>query len=57
MCLQYATSYALQNFKKINSVAKKGELGALSEWETDNLSVIRAFEDASGSEAGFILVQ
>ena len=32
------------------------KLGSMKEWETDNLRVIRAFEDADGSEAGFILV-
>ncbi|SGY46485.1 BQ5605_C001g00439 [Microbotryum silenes-dioicae] len=54
--MEYSSSYALQNYVKIQSKVKPGKLGPLSEWATDNLNILRAFEDASGSEAGFILV-
>lgn len=54
--MEYSSSYALQNYRKVNSVAKPSELRVKQEWETSNLRVIRAFEDANGSEAGFILV-
>lgn len=55
--MEYASSYALQNYKRVGpSVSAPDKLGEMKEWETDNLRVIRAFEDADGSEAGFILV-
>lgn len=54
--MEYASSYALQNYRRVNKTGLPHELGNPSEWETDNLKVIRAFEDADGSEAGFILV-
>lgn len=53
--MEYASSYALQNFRRVNGSAPN-KLGDPKEWETDNLRVIRAFEDADGSEAGFVLV-
>lgn len=45
--MEYASSYALQNWARKD--ASKGI-------EFDNLRLIRAFEDAEGSEKGFILV-
>lgn len=55
--MEYASSYALQNFKRVgHSVSAPDRLGKMDEWETDNLRIIRSFEDAQGSEAGFILV-
>jgi indoleamine 2,3-dioxygenase len=42
--MEYASSYALQNYRRINSTSAPNKLGHLSEWETDNLAVIRAFE-------------
>ncbi|GJJ10032.1 hypothetical protein Clacol_004258 [Clathrus columnatus] len=45
--MEYASSYALQNWARIN------ENGRI---HYDNLRLIRAFEDFSGSEKGFILV-
>ena len=55
--MEYASSYALQNYRRVgSSVSASDKLGSMKEWETDNLRVIRAFEDADGSEAGFILV-
>ncbi|KAI5477907.1 hypothetical protein MNV49_005800 [Pseudohyphozyma bogoriensis] len=55
--MEYASSYALVNFRRVNSGGcAPGKLGDLKTWETDNLRIIRAFEDHDGSEAGFILV-
>ncbi|ORX40879.1 hypothetical protein BD324DRAFT_574682 [Kockovaella imperatae] len=50
--MEYASSYALQNWK-VKDPNFKGPAGRLS---FDNLELIRAFEDAQGSERGFILV-
>lgn len=44
--MEYASSYALQNYRH-----KQGP-----SYDMDNLSLIRAFADAEGSEAGFILI-
>ncbi|CAD6887280.1 unnamed protein product [Tilletia controversa] len=50
--MEYASSYALSNFR-LKSETFKSDAG---KWHYDNMELIRAFEDAQGSEAGFILV-
>ncbi|KAL8281171.1 hypothetical protein RQP46_006529 [Phenoliferia psychrophenolica] len=53
----YASSYALVNYRRVvPGGATPEKLGDIKSWETDNLRIIRAFEDPEGSEAGFILV-
>lgn len=54
--MEYSSSYALQNYARIEGRHAGDKLGAMESWDTENLRVIRAFEDADGSEAGFILV-
>lgn len=54
--MEYASSYALQNYQRINKGKETDPQRLGSGWDTDNLRVIRAFEDADGSESGFILV-
>lgn len=55
--MEYASSYALQNYRRVIKGDRPADrLGPLKEWETDNLRIIRAFEDHDGSESGFILV-
>ncbi|KAK4697788.1 indoleamine 2,3-dioxygenase, partial [Phenoliferia sp. Uapishka_3] len=55
--MEYASSYALVNYKRVVPGGSTPEqLGDIKSWETDNLRIIRAFEDPEGSEAGFILV-
>lgn len=54
---EYASSYALVNYRRVIPGGSTPEkLGDIKSWETDNLRIIRAFEDPEGSEAGFILV-
>ncbi|KAM0752421.1 hypothetical protein T439DRAFT_324508 [Meredithblackwellia eburnea MCA 4105] len=55
--IEYASSYALVNYRRVvGGGATPEKLGSHKSWETDNLRIIRAFEDPEGSEAGFILV-
>ncbi|ORY88758.1 hypothetical protein BCR35DRAFT_301080 [Leucosporidium creatinivorum] len=54
--MEYSSSYALQNYQRINKGNETDPQRLGTGWETDNLRLIRAFEDADGSEAGFILV-
>lgn len=44
-----STSYALQNFVKVDRKAAPGKLGAIEEFDTDNLRLIRAFQVRSNS--------
>lgn len=50
--MEYASSYALVNYR-CKDPAYQGSAGKYS---FDNMELIRSFEDASGSERGFILV-
>ncbi|EST07972.1 Indoleamine 2,3-dioxygenase [Kalmanozyma brasiliensis GHG001] len=50
--MEYASSYALVNYR-FKDLHHQGPAGRYS---FDNMDLIRSFEDASGSERGFILV-
>ncbi|PWN48512.1 indoleamine 2,3-dioxygenase gamma type [Violaceomyces palustris] len=50
--MEYASSYALTNYR----VKDQNHQGLAGKYSFDNMELIRAFEDASGSERGFILV-
>ncbi|CBQ68335.1 conserved hypothetical protein [Sporisorium reilianum SRZ2] len=50
--MEYASSYALVNYR----CKDPGHQGTAGRYSFDNMELIRAFEDASGSERGFILV-
>ena len=51
--MEYASSYALVNYKFRDANLTGGEAGRYS---FDNMDLIRSFQDAFGSERGFILV-
>jgi indoleamine 2,3-dioxygenase len=51
--MEYASSYALVNYKFRDPAYTGGEAGRYS---FDNMDLIRSFEDPYGSERGFILV-
>lgn len=50
--MEYASSYALTNYQ----VKDSNHQGLAGKYSFDNMELIRSFEDASGSERGFILV-
>lgn len=50
--MEYASSYALVNYRCRDAHHE----GSAGKYSFDNMELIRAFEDASGSERGFILV-
>ncbi|SPO35780.1 related to BNA2 - putative tryptophan 2,3-dioxygenase or indoleamine 2,3-dioxygenase [Pseudozyma flocculosa] len=50
--MEYASSYALQNYR----VKDPNHQGTAGKYSFDNMELIRSFEDAAGSERGFILV-
>lgn len=50
--MEYSSSYALTNYR----VKDQQHQGLAGKYSFDNMELIRAFEDASGSERGFILV-
>ena len=50
--MEYASSYALTNYR----VKDQNHKGLAGKYSFDNMELIRSFEDASGSERGFILV-
>lgn len=50
--MEYASSYALTNYQ----VKDQNHNGLAGKYSFDNMELIRSFEDASGSERGFILV-
>jgi indoleamine 2,3-dioxygenase len=50
--MEYASSYALSNYQ----VKDPNHQGLAGKYSFDNMELIRSFEDASGSERGFILV-
>ncbi|UZJ57123.1 hypothetical protein CBS101457_006443 [Exobasidium rhododendri] len=50
--MEYASSYALTNYR----VKDPHHNGLAGKYSFDNMELIRAFEDAAGSERGFILV-
>ncbi|KAN0065914.1 hypothetical protein ACQY0O_001047 [Thecaphora frezii] len=50
--MEYASSYALTNYR----IKDSNHQGTAGKYSFDNMELIRAFEDAAGSERGFILV-
>jgi indoleamine 2,3-dioxygenase len=56
--MEYSSSYALQNYRRVQGGNTGAKLGDMSSWNTENLRLIRAFENASPSESesGFITV-
>lgn len=50
--MEYASSYALTNYR----VKDPNHQGPAGKYSFDNMELIRSFEDAAGSERGFILV-
>jgi indoleamine 2,3-dioxygenase len=50
--MEYASSYALTNYR----VKDQTHRGLAGKYSFDNMELIRSFEDAAGSERGFILV-
>ncbi len=50
--MEYASSYALVNYR----CKDPNYQGSAGKYSFDNMELIRSFEDASGSERGFILV-
>ncbi|KAK4047562.1 hypothetical protein OIV83_005349 [Microbotryomycetes sp. JL201] len=49
-------SYALQNYVRLDPQSSAETVGDPAAWAPENLALIRAFENSTGSEAGFILV-